>query len=105
MSVEIYLKNKVSNFYGSDKIMAIDSENNSFKSFYLPQQESDKSEIPENRAVPHDFRSLIRNARRQIEHYINQIVYHPEKKSLYIEKINEIIIDEFSHGRGFVKNE
>ena len=85
--------------------MAIDSENNGLKSFYLPRQESDKSKIPENRVIPHDFRSLIRNARKQIKHYIDQLVYHPEKKSLYIEKINEIIIDEFSHGRGFVKNE
>ena len=85
--------------------MAIDSENNDLKSFYLPRQESNKSKIPENRVIPHDFRSLIRNARKQIAHYIDQIVYHPERKSLYIEKINEIIINEFSHGRGFVKNE
>ncbi len=88
--------------------MAIDSENTNFKNLSLLRQDSNAfkiDNIPEDKVVPHAYQSLIRIARGQIEHYIDQIVYHPEKKSLYIKKINEIIIDEFSHGRGSVKNE
>ena len=88
--------------------MAIGSENTNFKDLSLLRQDSNAfkiDNIPGDKVVPHDYQSLIPIARGQIEHYIDQIVYHPDKKSLYIKKINEIIIDEFSHGRGFIKNE
>jgi len=88
--------------------MAIDSEDTKFKSLSLPSLGSGAFSIDnslKDKVIPHNYQSLIPIARNQIKHYINQIGYHPEKKSLYIEKINEIIINEFSHGRGFVKNE
>ena len=88
--------------------MAIDSENTNIKNLSLSGQVSNKfrsDTIPEDRVLIHNYKSLIRIAKDQIKHYINQIGYHPEKKSLYIKKINEIIISEFSHGRGLIKNE
>ena len=85
--------------------MAIDSEDTNFKDLSLPLQSSEAFRIDKDKVIPHNNQSLIRIARDQIDHYINQIFYHPGKKSLYIEKINEIIIDEFSHRRGLIKNE
>lgn len=85
--------------------MAIDSKNSNFKGPSLPQHKFKVDSIPEDKIIPHNYQSLIRIAKNQIEHYINQIVYHPDKRSLYIKKINEIINNEFSQGRGFIKNE
>jgi hypothetical protein len=57
--------------------MVIDSDYRIFKTLSLSQQELNEGKIdtiPEDKVVPHDYKSLVRIAKDQIKHYIDQIL-------------------------------
>ena len=60
------------------------------------------SNPPRNKVIQHDRATLSPNARRQREIYINKMLKCPRMKSVYVEKLNEIITIEQSKGRGLI---
>lgn len=60
------------------------------------------SNPPRNKVIQHDKNTLSSIARRQREIYFNKMLKCPCMRSVYVEKLNEMISIEQSKGRGLI---